>query len=269
MTKIKGRTLLITGGASGIGRIMGRMALQRGAKKVVVWDINEDNIAATESELKSYGEVKGYKVDVANTEMVKQMFALTTKECGDVDILINSAGIITGNKTFAEQSQQDIDRTMAINATAPMTVALQALPPMLERNVGHICNITSAGGMLGNPRMAVYGASKWAAIGWSDSVRIELQEQKSKVRVTTVAPYYINTGMFDGVKSPIIPILNPENTAKKIIRAVEKNRIFRGIPFGLHFIRFWQFILPIPVFDFFFGKVFGIYHTMDNFVGRK
>ena len=79
MTKIKGRTLLITGGASGIGRIMGRMALQRGAKKVVVWDINEDNIAATESELNSYGEVKGYKVDVANTEMVKQMFALTTK----------------------------------------------------------------------------------------------------------------------------------------------------------------------------------------------
>ena len=59
MTKIKGRTLLITGGASGIGRIMGRMALQRGAKKVVVWDINEDNIAATESELNSYGKVKG------------------------------------------------------------------------------------------------------------------------------------------------------------------------------------------------------------------
>ena len=128
MTKIKGRTLLITGGASGIGRIMGRMALQRGAKKVVVWDINEDKIAATESELNSYGEVKGYKVDVANTEMVKQMFALTTKECGDVDILINSAGIITGNKTFAEQSQQDIDRTMAINATAPMTVFAKSPP---------------------------------------------------------------------------------------------------------------------------------------------
>ncbi|MBO5861014.1 MAG: SDR family NAD(P)-dependent oxidoreductase, partial [Alistipes sp.] len=185
MTKIKGRTLLITGGASGIGRIMGRMALQRGAKKVVVWDINEDNIAATESELNSYGEVKGYKVDVANTEMVKQMFALTTKECGDVDILINSAGIITGNKTFAEQSQQDIDRTMAINATAPMTVALQALPPMLERNVGHICNIASAAGFIANPRMSIYAASKWAMIGWSDSLRVELQEAKSNVHVTT------------------------------------------------------------------------------------
>ena len=175
----------------------------------------------------------------------------------------------TSNRTFDQVKISEIDRTIRINAVAPMYVARVMLPDMLRRGVGHICNITSAGGMLGNPRMAVYGASKWAAIGWSDSVRIELQEQKSPVRVTTITPYYINTGMFNGVKSPIIPILNPENTAKKIIRAVEKNRIFRGIPFGLHFIRFWQFILPIRVFDFFFGKVFGIYHTMDNFTGRK
>ena len=268
MTKIKGRTLLITGGASGIGRIMGRMALQRGAKKVVVWDINEDNIAATESELKSYGEVKGYKVDVANTEMVKQMFALTTKECGDVDILINSAGIITGNKTFAEQSQQDIDRTMAINATAPMTVALQALPPMLERNVGHICNIASAAGFIANPRMSTYAASKWAVIGWSDSLRVELQESKSNVHVTTIAPYYINTGMFDGVRSRIIPILKPEWVAKKILNAIEKNRKISSWPLGYHLIRTLQALLPLRALDL-LCKVLGIYNALDHFKGRK
>ena len=268
MTKIKGRTLLITGGASGIGRIMGRMALQRGAKKVVVWDINEDNIAATESELKSYGEVKGYKVDVANTEMVKQMFALTTKECGDVDILINSAGIITGNKTFAEQSQQDIDRTMAINATAPMTVALQALPPMLERNVGHICNIASAAGFIANPRMSIYAASKWAVIGWSDSLRVELQESKSNVHVTTIAPYYISTGMFDGVRSRIIPILKPEWVAKKILNAIEKNRKISSWPLGYHLIRTLQALLPLRALDL-LCKVLGIYNALDHFKGRK
>ena len=268
MTKIKGRTLLITGGASGIGRIMGRMALQRGAKKVVVWDINEDNIAATESELKSYGEVKGYKVDVANTEMVKQMFALTTKECGDVDILINSAGIITGNKTFAEQSQQDIDRTMAINATAPMTVALQALPPMLERNVGHICNIASAAGFIANPRMSTYAASKWAVIGWSDSLRVELQEAKSNVHVTTIAPYYINTGMFDGVRSRIIPILKPEWVAKKILNAIEKNKKISSWPLGYHLIRTLQALLPLRALDL-LCKVLGIYNALDHFKGRK
>lgn len=268
MTKIKGRTLLITGGASGIGRIMGRMALQRGAKKVVVWDINEDNIVATESELNSYGEVKGYKVDVANTEMVKQMFALTTKECGDVDILINSAGIITGNKTFAEQSQLDIDRTMAINATAPMTVALQALPPMLERNVGHICNIASAAGFIANPRMSIYAASKWAVIGWSDSLRVELQESKSNVHVTTIAPYYINTGMFDGVRSRIIPILKPEWVAKKILNAIEKNKKISSWPLGYHLIRTLQALLPLRALDL-LCKVLGIYNALDHFKGRK
>lgn len=268
MTKIKGRTLLITGGASGIGRIMGRMALQRGAKKVVVWDINEDNIAATESELNSYGEVKGYKVDVANTEMVKQMFALTTKECGDVDILINSAGIITGNKTFAEQSQQDIDRTMAINATAPMTVALQALPPMLKRNVGHICNIASAAGFIANPRMSTYAASKWAVIGWSDSLRVELQEAKSNVHVTTIAPYYISTGMFDGVRSRIIPILKPEWVAKKILNAIEKNKKISSWPLGYHLIRTLQALLPLRALDL-LCKVLGIYNALDHFKGRK
>ena len=95
--------------------------------------------------------------------------------------------------------------------------------------------------------------------------RIALQEMKSKVRVTTVAPYYINTGMFDGVKSSIIPILKPEYVAKKVIRAIETNHVFRGIPFGFHFIRFWQTVLPVKAFDFIFGKVFGIYHAMDNF----
>ena len=250
--KLNNRNVLITGGASGIGKIMGRIALEKGAKCLVIWDINESNIAATLKEFAPLGRVGGYRVDV-----------------GDIDILINNAGIITSNKTFAEVGYDEIDRTMLINAMAPMYVTRVMLPDMLRRGVGHICNITSAGGMLGNPRMAVYGASKWAAIGWSDSVRIELQEQKSPVRVTTVTPYYINTGMFDGVKSPIIPVLKPEYVARRVIRAIEKNLMFRGIPFGLHFIRFWQFVLPIPVFDFIFGKVFGIYHTMDNFTGRK
>jgi short-subunit dehydrogenase len=106
-------------------------------------------------------------------------------------------------------------------------------------------------------------------IGWSDSVRIELQEMKSNVHVTTVAPYYINTGMFDGVKSRIIPILKPEYVARKVLNAIERNVSFKGIPFGFHFIRFWQAILPTRIFDWLFGDVFGIYHTMDNFTGRK
>lgn len=267
--KLKNANVLITGGASGIGKLMGRMALEKGAKCFIIWDININGIEATRQELSKYGKVEGYVVDVSKYEIVEEVYKKTIKECGDIDILINCAGVITSNKTFDQQTVDEMTRTMNINTLAPMFVTRVMLPDMLKRNHGHICNIASAGGMLSNPKMSVYAASKWGAIGWSDSVRIELENMKSKVHVTTIAPYFINTGMFNGVKSPIIPVLKPEYVSKKVIRAIEKNKRFKGIPFGFHFIRFWQFVLPTKVFDWFFGEVMGIYHAMDAFTGRK
>lgn len=266
--KFENANVLITGGASGIGKIMGRMALEKGAKCFIIWDINAAGIEAAREELSSYGKVKGFVVNVADNNVVKEMYHKTVQECGDIDILINCAGVITSNKTFDLQTSDEILRTININTIAPMFVARAVLPDMLKRNKGHLCTIASAGGMLSNPKMSVYAASKWGVIGWSDSVRIELQEMKSQVHMTTIAPYYIKTGMFDGVKS-VFPILEPEHVARKVIRAIEKNKTFKGIPFGFHFIRFWQTVLPTRVFDFFFGKVFGLYHAMDNFTGRK
>ena len=267
--KFEKANVLITGGASGIGKIMGRMALEKGASCLIIWDINPQNISETIKELSHFGNVRGYIVDVSRNELVKETCDKVVNECGEVDILINCAGIVTGNKTFDHMSSDEMIRTMNINTLAPMFVTRAMLPGMIRRNRGHICTIASAGGMLSNPRMSVYAASKWGAIGWSDSVRIELKDMKSDVHITTVAPYYINTGMFDGVRSRIIPILKPEYAARKIIRAIERNKSFKGIPFGFHFIRFWQFILPTRVFDWFFGEVMGIYHAMDEFTGRK
>lgn len=267
--KFEKANVLITGGASGIGRIMGRMALEKGASALIIWDINVASIEAARNELGKLGKVYGYVVDVANTEIVNKTYERVVNECGDVDVLINCAGIVTSNKTFDKMTTEEMTRTMNINTLAPMFVTRAMLPDMIRRNRGHVCTIASAGGMLSNPKMSVYAASKWGAIGWSDSVRIEMQEMKSDVHFTTIAPYYINTGMFDGVKSRIIPILKPEYAARKIIRAIERDKTFKGIPFGFHFIRFWQAILPTRVFDFFFGEVFGIYHTMDEFTGRQ
>ena len=267
--KFENSNVLITGGASGIGKIMGRMALEKGAGCLIIWDINPTSIATATDELRQFGKVRGYVVDVSKNDRIIETYNKVRNECGNVDILINCAGIVTSNKTFDQQTTDEIIRTMNINTIAPMLVTRAILPDMLRRNSGHICNITSAGGMLGNPRMSVYGASKWGAIGWSDSMRIELQAEKSNVHVTTIAPYYINTGMFNGVKSRIIPVLKPEYVAKRVIRAIERNKTFSGIPFGFHFIRFWQAFLPTRVFDWFFGEVIGIYHTMDNFTGRQ
>ena len=271
--KIQDKIVLITGGASGIGRIMGEMALKKGAKALVIWDINQANIDATIGELKAFSKVVGYRVDVSNYEVVAKSYQQVKNEVGDVDILINCAGIITSNKTFDLCSPEEMDRTIQVNTLAPMYAARQVLPDMIARNSGHICNIASAGGMLANPKMSVYAASKWAAIGWSDSVRIELQDRKSQVRVTTIAPYYITTGMFDGVQSKVFPLLNPEKVSERIIGAIEDNKkmlmLMKWIPQPHHFIRLLQGLLPMRVFDWLLGEVLGIYHTMDNFTGRK
>ena len=273
MGKFNDKRVLITGAASGIGRIMGAMALEKGAAALVIWDINQANIDATVAEFKAKGSVFGYRVDISDQQQVIAAAQKVKEEVGQIDILINCAGIITGNKTFDNFTTEEIRRTMDINTVAPMVVALQFLPDMIARNSGHICNISSAGGLISNPRMSVYAASKWAVIGWSDSVRIELEQMKSDVKVTTIAPYYIKTGMFDGVKSPIVPLMKPEWAARQIIRAIERNKrvkvVTKLIPFPYHFVRFMQGIMPTKVFDWFFGQVFGIYHSMDNFTGRR
>lgn len=268
---IKGKNVLITGGASGIGRIMGRICLEKGASNLVIWDINQANIDITVAEIGrvANGKISSYVVNVADAEAVSKAYETVKNEVGDIDILINCAGIVRGNKSFDQQTVKDIDLTMDINANAPMYVALAVLPDMLKRNTGHICNIASAAGMLGVPKLSVYCASKWAVIGWTESMRIELKMAHSAVKVTSVAPYFINTGMFDGVTSKVFPILKPEKTAKKIVRAIEAGKSFRGIPFAYHFIRIWQGLLPNFLFDFIFGKIFGIYSVMDHFTGRR
>lgn len=248
---------------------MGRMVLEKGAKQLIIWDINEQNIAATCEEYKALGKVDGMRVDVSDIKCVEESAAQVKSSFGEVDILIQCAGIITSNKTFENQTYREIERTMSINSIAPMTVALQFLPQMKKRDAGHICTIASAAGMISNPKMSVYAASKWAVIGWSDSVRIELQEEKSNVHVTTVAPYYITTGMFDGVKSSFFSLLKPEKVARKVLKAIEKNRNFQGMPWPFHFIRSLQGLLPICMFDLIIGHILGIYHTMDDFTGRK
>lgn len=275
---IKGTNVLITGGASGIGRIMGRICLEKGASNLIIWDINQANIDKTEAELSdvkpaeagvSKGQIHSYIVNVSDPQAIKSAYEKVKSEVGEVDILVNCAGIVRGNNTFDKQTVQDIDLTMDINANAPMYVALAVLPDMLRRDRGHVCNIASAAGMLGVPKLSVYCASKWAVIGWTESMRVELKQARSHVRVTSVAPYFINTGMFDGVNSKVFPILDPEKTAAKIIRAVEVGKSFRGIPFAYHFIRIWQGLLPNFLFDFIFGKVFGVYSVMDHFTGRR
>jgi NAD(P)-dependent dehydrogenase (short-subunit alcohol dehydrogenase family) len=266
--KIQGKTVLITGACSGIGKIMARRCLEKGAKQVIIWDINEAAIAATVEELSAKGHVHGFKADISSAASVDTAYEATKVGCGNVDILINNAGIITNNKVFSEQTDADIDRTIDINTKGAMYVTLRFLKDMKAQGSGHICNITSSAGMLALPKMALYAASKWAAIGWSESLRIELARENSPLKVTTIAPYFINTGMFDGIHS-FFRIQKPEKVARIVIWSIQHNVGYRGIPFGSHFIRLMQGLIPYRPFNWIFGDVCGLYTVMDHFTGRK
>lgn len=266
MKDLKNKNILITGGASGIGKLMGKLVLEKGAK-LIIWDINSKNIENTLAQLSSLGKISAYKVDVSNAEEVRETAAMVLEEHGMVDVLINNAGIIVG-KYFHEHNTAEIDRTMGINAIAPMYVTAEFLPAMMVQKSGHICNIASSAGLISNPKMSVYAASKWAMIGWSDSLRLEMKQLDINIGITTVNPFYIDTGMFAGVRSKV-PILKPDKVARKIIKAIEKDRIFLTMPWNMHLVRFGQGLFPVKFFDLFVGRVLGMYKTMDHFEGRK
>ncbi|MCJ7757498.1 MAG: SDR family oxidoreductase [Gillisia sp.] len=267
MNRLESKIILITGGASGIGKIMTRLMLERKAK-VIIWDINQSKIDETISEFSNKGDIFGFNVDVANIDQIQETAKKVKQEIGVIDVLINNAGIVVG-KYFHEHSTIDIARTMEINANAPMYVSMAFLDDMLNKNSGHICNIASSAGLISNPKMSVYAASKWSVIGWSDSLRLEMKQLKKNVNVTTIMPYYINTGMFDGVKSKI-PILEPEATALTIVKAIEKKKKMVTIPGYIYrFTRLGQALMSIDVFDWFTGSVLGIYKTMEHFTGHK
>ena len=263
------KKVLITGGCSGIGKIMARKSLERGASNLIIWDINEEGLAITKEEFAKFGkEISTYKVDVSNLDEIKITAQRVRTEVGKVDILINNAGIVVG-KYFHEHTHENITKSMMINSDAPMHITLEFLQGMMKENSGAICNIASSAGLISNPKMSVYAASKWAVVGWSDSLRLEMEQLGKNISVTTIMPFYINTGMFDGVKSKLIPILEPEPTAEKIIKAVENKRKILAMPLPYWFIRLSQGLLPLPIFDWVMENIFGVYDTMKYFKGRK
>ncbi len=270
MSSFQNKIVLITGGASGIGKLMGNAAIQKGIKHLVIWDNNKKMLDDTVAEFSTiFPTVHGYLVDVSDKEQIQSVAQSVKNDVGAIDILINNAGIVIG-KYFHEHTHADIDRTMSINTDALMHITLEFLPDMIQRNSGHIVNIASAAGLVGNPKMSVYTASKWAVIGWSDSLRLEMEKLGAKIKVTCVTPYYISTGMFAGVKSSIfVPINKPEPTVRKIIRGIEKNKLHVRMPLIVYTLQLFKGIMPTRLFDLIVGQWLKIYKTMDEFTGRK
>ena len=259
---------MVTGGAAGIGKLMGEECLKKGARRLIIWDVNEQALASTSKEFKEKGyQVHAYKVDVSDPKDVESAAYTIQEDIGSVDLLINNAGIVIG-KHFNEHTHEDIRRTVDINVSGVMYVALAFLDEMLFRGKGHIVNISSASGFTPNPKMSVYAGSKWAVLGWSESLRLEMERENTGVKVTTVTPGYIDTGMFDGVSAPFLtPILTPKKIVDQIMNAVEEDEILLRSPYIVNYLPLLRGVLPTRIFDK-LADAFGVYESMSGFKGH-
>jgi all-trans-retinol dehydrogenase (NAD+) len=276
MRSVEGKRVLVTGGAMGMGRLFCERAIAEQAAAVVLWDVNEDALNATLTGLTELAsgvtEVSGYIVDVADAEAIADTAAAVLDEVGPIDVLINNAGVVRGNKYFWETDlERDTKFTIDVNTLAPMYVAHQFLPAMIAApGECRLLNLASAAGFTPNPRMAVYAASKWAVIGWSDSVRLELKQAGlGHIKVTTVCPYYVRTGMFEGAKSaPLLPLLDPAEVVEEAWTAMLAGRPFVVLPKTVMLSEMLKGVIPTGVRDFIADHIIGVYHTMDDFTGR-
>jgi short-subunit dehydrogenase len=294
---VRGARVLITGAASGMGALYAERAVREGARAVVLWDRDEaalNGVTASLRELvmdqrsespwgapgRSPSSAAGrptttvhpFVVDVGELGAIAQTAQVVRKELDGVDVLINNAGIVRGKFFWEHDNGEDTRPTMQVNALAPMYITREFLPGMISSaREARIVNIASAAGTVSNPRMSVYAASKWAVIGWSDSLRLELDQQGfGHVKVTTVAPSYISTGMFEGARGPLLtPVLTPEYVVDRVWRGMLAGKPLLMLPWSVGLARTLKGLLPTRAWDAVAGRVFGVYSSMDGFTGRR
>eukprot|EP01116_Phalansterium_solitarium_P011769 TRINITY_DN27545_c0_g1_i1.p1 TRINITY_DN27545_c0_g1~~TRINITY_DN27545_c0_g1_i1.p1 ORF type:complete len:249 (+),score=3.94 TRINITY_DN27545_c0_g1_i1:224-970(+) len=223
--KLQGNAL-ITGAGSGIGRMMALECAKEGCT-VVLWDINKEGLASTKKEVESIGTgaVYTYHVDVSERESVYRTADLVKADVGKIDLLINNAGVVRGDYIW-DLKDEHIEKVFKVNTFAPMWITKAFIRDMMDQNSGHIVTISSASAFIGVPKLADYAASKWAVFGFAESLRLELRQKGlTGVKTTIVCPFYINTGMFDGVTSgsKIFEILDPVVVVATLMHAIQTN----------------------------------------------
>jgi all-trans-retinol dehydrogenase (NAD+) len=243
-------------------------AATRGAAAVVLWDVNEKALASVSAEIEARGvKAHPFVVDISDRASVMATAKKVLASAGVPDVVINNAGVISG-KRFLDLTESDITRTYAVNTLALYWTLQAFLPAMKKQDSGRLVTIASAGGLAGSATQTDYAGSKFAAVGFTESLRAELRDDSSGVSTLTVCPFYINTEMFDGVKSgsPLLPIQDQHLSTTKILDAIESRKRELLLPGMVYTVRIFR-LLPTAVFDF-LADAFGINKAMKTFRGR-
>lgn len=270
--KLDGRRVLVTGGAQGMGLLIAQGAAARGAH-VAVWDVNSGALRDAAARIGAARPrpnqlVVSEVVDVGDADAVARAAEHLAASFGDVDVLINNAGVVSG-KPLTELSPEEVQRTLRVNTAALFWTARAFLPPMIDAGTGHVVTMASAGGLIGVSRLSDYCASKFGAVGFHESLRAELRRTAPGVGTSLICPFFVGTGMFAGVRTRfpfLLPILEPERVAAAVIRAVEKNRAVVVLPWFVHSLKLLR-LLPVRWLDP-IASFFGIHVAMDTFSGR-
>jgi NAD(P)-dependent dehydrogenase (short-subunit alcohol dehydrogenase family) len=236
--KLHGKTALITGAASGIGRATAIACASRGAR-LVICDQNEEGMAETEREARALGsEVLARRVDVGKREEVEALAAAVHAEIEAVDLLVNNAGVGLGG-SFLDTPLDDWEWIARINLFGVIHGCHFFIPPMVKRGCGgHVVNVSSAAGFAPLPAQSAYATTKFAVLGLSESMRPELAA--AGIGVTAVCPGFINTPIVQSSRLHGVAAdpknqqraatfyqrrnYGPERVAKNILKAVQRNR---------------------------------------------
>ncbi|TCD46533.1 SDR family oxidoreductase [Streptococcus sp. X16XC17] len=225
------RTILITGASGGLAQEMVKLLpddvlilIGRDAKKLDMLYTHHDKKAI-------------FELDIRGEAQVKQVLTQIYQEYGFVDILVNNAGYAIYDD-FENFSAAQVEDMFAVNTFATMTFCRLVGKEMKAARKGHIINIVSMSGLVASAKSSVYSATKFAAIGFSNTIRLELASYG--VAVTTVNPGPIATGFFDqadpdgtylkGVKAFV---LQPDVVAKRIVKAMKTKKRELNMPFAL------------------------------------
>ncbi len=188
---LAGKVVVITGGSRGLGLVLARALVERGAR-VAICARDEAELARAQRELVELGgDVFSAPCDVTDRDDVLRFIAMVEDDFGAIDVLINNAGTIQVGP-LELMTADDFEQALAVNLRGPLHAMLAVLPAMRRRGAGRIVNVASIGGKVAIPHLAPYSTSKFALVGLSEAMRAELIPHG--IYVTTVCPGLMRTG---------------------------------------------------------------------------
>ena len=212
---IEGKVVVITGGASGIGKAVGKLMVNKGADKVFLADLNENLLNETAEEIGSIPIV----CDVSNEESVKALVNEVTLQTKIIDIFMSNAGIyVEGDENTLNQEWM---RNWSIHVMAHVYAARAVLPGMIKRESGYLINTSSAAGLLTHIDSATYSTTKHAAIGFAEYLSINYGSKGIKVSV--LCPQAVKTAMTLGREDSVASVdgmLEPDFLAEVVLQSI-------------------------------------------------